>query len=933
MAKVLDAQTGAPVDVPDEQVGSAWQQGKVHLIEGQQYQVKLADGQYGTADAHAMKGVLDAGGSIVSSDEARASKAEDLASQVGGAFGSGGTAFAGSFASQATLGVSDQIAHALSPEFSGALQHAEEEHPIASIAGQGLGGVASLAATGVGEVAEGLGARALGGLGLKETASLAARPALMALRGAAEGTQFGVAQAISDDAFADHKLTAEQIISTIGANTLWGGVISGGLGAIHAGAEAAGIIGADSGAGRLASKLPIDDVAQALGNQQDSGALGKALSRSDAKPADVEAIAGRALGVDAPADGLGGKLFDWYKKIASAASGADENAIGAFATEENRKALIEAEATRTQASRDIREHVDNILAANRDITEEGAGKMKRSYISKAVEGVDKEQAASAAKDAMQQTLNTLGDMQASPDDFGGEAPLKRAVKVALKINKGLSDAIESGDVAEQFGLIDDLKKAIGKYTKGATQIVQKGGATDELLSLQNKARAAKYTELYNTLRNGLEDDGVWGQAAKDQQKINAAWSTQLEASDRFHAALTTDIGRDPENPFYKVRGVDPAKADRYVNGLMNPAQDLTHKAVTDYVETTRTLADTMAATYDLPEDKIARVADFKAAADSFHSTLDKTTKTLSLVNQFEQLRGLTSGPSLGFATAAGAVIHGVSGGLAGMALGKVAKLFTRPGDAILQLARIEQMARASDSRVARALRGFVGGKAVAGEALDLSSYARKVAQVSRLSQQGDLLAQRIGNNTGALRSRAPKLSDAIVSTSLAGLAFLRDKLPPMPAGDPLNPTAKAPLPSQSAQLRWLGYEKAVRDPDSVVEDLQRGRLSPDGIEALQSVYPNKFNQIRGKVGDMMAGGKMKDLGIQKRMGLSLLLDLPTPELDPAYITARQAAYAQPEAAPSAAPGAGKGKGGKKLNMTKQATTLNADRVEAGGSAI
>jgi hypothetical protein len=921
MAKVLDAQTNAPVDVPDADVGAAWQQGKVHLIEGQQYQVKLADGQYGTADAHAMKGVFDAGGSIVSPEEARAAKADALANQIGGATGGGGTAFAGGALSQGTLGVSDQIIHALSPETEAAFQSAAESHPIASMIGQGVGGAAALAATGVGGAAEALGGRALTALGVREGAQLAARPALMALRGAAEGAQFGVAQAISDDAFADHKLTAEQIISTIGANALWGGVISGGIGALHVGAEAAGLVG-----GKGAE----------LGEEASSttGALGKILSRADAKPADVEAIAGRALGVDEPAEGLGEKAFGWYKKIASAASGADESAIGAFASEENRKALIDAAETRTQASRDIREHIDNILAANRDITEEGSGSMKRSYISKAVEGVDKDTASAAAKDAMDQTLKSLGEMHANPEDFGGEAPIKRAIKVALKINKSLGEAIESGDVAEQFGLVDDLKKAMGKYTKGATQIVQKGNATDELLSLQNKARAAKYQQLYETLRGGLEDEGVWKQAAKDQQVINAAWSTQIDASDRFHAALTTDTGRDLENPFYKKRGVDPAKADRYVNGLLNPAQDLTHKAVTDYVATTKTLAETMAKTYDLPADKIARVADLGAAADAFQKTLDKTTKSLTLVNQFEQLRHMTSGPSVGFATAAGAMVHGLSGGITGMALGGVAKLFTRPGEAIMQLARVEQMARASDSRVARALRGFIGGKRIAGEALDLSSYARKSAQISRLSQQGDLLAQRIGNNTGALRSRAPKLSTAIVTTSLAGLAFLRDKLPPMPPGDPLNPTAKAPHPPQSVQLRWLGYERAVRDPDSVVEDLQRGRLSPDGVEVLQNVYPSKYNGIRTKVGDMMTEGKMKGLGIQKRLGLALLLDLPTPELDPGYVAARQAAYqqaSQPETGPDAGAG-GKRGGHRKMNLTKQATTLSADRVESGGMA-
>jgi hypothetical protein len=484
-----------------------------------------------------------------------------------------------------------------------------------------------------------------------------------------------------------------------------------------------------------------------------------------------------------------------------------------------------------------------------------------------------------------------------------------------------------------FGVIDDLKKAIGKYTKGASRLSPMA-ATDELVSLQNRARAAKLQELYESLRQGLEDEGTWKKAAQDQKAINAAWTTQIDASDRFHRALTTEIGRDPQNPWSTVRGVDPAKADAYVRNLMNPAQDLTHKAVTDYVSSTRRLADVMAEAYDLPADKRAAVARLGQAADRFQDTIDKTSKTLSLVNQFEELRARTQGHATHFAAAAGMAAHGIEGGLAGLAIGKIAHLFTRPADTVMQLAQVERMARESDGRIARAIRALSSGRFAAPARTSTEAFARKSAQVSALAADAPRLLKRVAANTAPLRGSAPRLADALTGVSLAGLALLRDKMPVRAPADPLDPKRRAPPPSYAEQARWLRYYDAVTDPLGVVDDLRSGRMSIEGVEVLKTVYPALFARTRDAVAGAMADGKLGKLTSQQRVGLGVLLDLPLPELAPSSIAFRQSLYATPQIeSPSDAGASPKGRRAGKVDLTKNViASSRVDRVEMGGDS-
>jgi hypothetical protein len=917
MPSVVDTSTGDAVDVAPDAIADAWKANKIQPIVGAKYHVQAPDGSFHEVPGERLHIAIKNRGRIISEADYAAHQTEE---EYGG-FKGGAIAFGGGALEQGTLGIGSSL---LPDSAKSAIKKSTGLHPYAEMAGQVAGGIGLAAATGgLGEAA-GLGELAAGGVGgLAERGAasligegaetvlgkIATRGAVQAARGVAEGAQFGVAREISQHAIApeDHPLTAASILANVGGDALWGGALGGGLGLL--GGAASHLLGAGEGGHVPKLDKILED------------------GRSPA-PSDVASVAGKAIGVEEPAAGLGAAVKKSMTKLVSMASGAKEEDLAPFWGKEARQVLDEAESTRDEASRAIRGHVDEVLKSGREVQEEATGSLKRGYIRKAIDGVEPEAAAKASRDMADSAISKLAEMAKAPEDFGGATAIKHTLTVATKISTKLDEAIATGDVAEQFGLMDDLKRAIGKPAKGAARLDPRGAA-DELVASQNTARAAGLSDLYHSLRDGLEDESVWKKAAVDQKEINKAWTTHIDASSRFHKAMTTE-GPRPEGSGFDTppRIVDPAKIDSYVKNLTNANQDLTHKAVIDYVDSSKKIAETISQAYELPANKLAAVKRVGDSAKGFASTLEKTTKNLQLVNQFDAVRNKTGGAASKFfehADTIGALLGGAPGAALGRTIGSIGGMLTRPADAIMHLARFEGMVRRSDSRILRGARAFFAGNKGAPSALPLDSFEKYSSKVKDLMGDPAELQHRIQANVGALGQHSPGVAAAMTATSVAGLSLLQSKLPQQPDSDPLNPDAKMPTPPPAQREAWLRYYRAVKEPLSVVHDLQSGRLSPEGVDVLKTVYPPLYAKVQKTFFDELSSGKGKDMSVQQRAGLSLLLDLPTPTSSPEYIRERQAAYTTPPPDDGSGGGGSPSKRSKPVNL--QITSSPVDRVE------
>lgn len=763
------------------------------------------------------------------------------------------------------------------------LQGQKEVHPFESGFGE-FGGMVggTIAGGGVGIAKVGSAARSLAGGG-KVLGGLAA--------GAAEGALYSGVEHVNEDALGDHATTAESLIAEMGHGALVGGLLGGGIGGVELGAGAA------------------------------KNSIGRLLSRAQTGEQATKALAQGKLG----------GLVDGYAKAAAATSGTDANVIRELLEnpEARRVAAFEAPAMREQAARDVKVHLDDLLESTKGLTDEARGALKREYVAKAVAGVDKKQAAETAWSTIS---NLKADVQAMASDakkYGLGSTLKSMDEYLEGQAGRIRKAAQADDVAEMFSTLDDTKRALGKWTKAA-QAVEK--SPDPLKLVRGRETRDELQAMYERTRAGLEDHGVWGKAAQDQAAINKAWAKHIDSSRMFESKLTTTVGRDPANPWVDIRRVDPAKADSYVRNLTNANNDLVHKGIKDYVDSSQELARAIGGAYELPAEKAALVARAAKSAESFGGAIAKGENALVRANQLEQLLAAEKGGTslMGMALAASMGPLGVVGGIAGHALsrpGTVIKQIAaaeRMGQNLLDLVAVQKAAANTKNQITSGVRGFLapakqlataaGGasKAVARGGVraasragavamlpkekgedDTRALARITADVARAAANPKAHAAAVAESTRGLGRSAPNTSASIAATSGRAIQFLAAKIPKGTRNDEglQQHLMQARIPV-SEMARFARYYAAVDRPMRIVEELQAGTLSHETVEAVREVYPKLYEQVRNEIITTAAEAK-EPLPYEKVKQLSILFDAPLDEtFTRGYIVRSQQVYAQ-----------------------------------------
>jgi hypothetical protein len=102
------------------------------------------------------------------------------------------------------------------------------------------------------------------------------------------------------------------------------------------------------------------------------------------------------------------------------------------------------------------------------------------------------------------------------------------------------------------------------------------------------------------------------------------------------------------------------------------------------------------------------------------------------------------------------------------------------------------------------------------------------------------------------------------------VGFLASKIPSAPPSQPLSEPYQ---PSKAEIAKFERYYQALANPVSLLVQAQAGTLTPEAVEAVRAVMPTFMDEVHGKVIEEITKrkGAIKDMPIQKRMGLSLLL--------------------------------------------------------------
>lgn len=912
---MVEKGTSRVVDVPDAQAQAAFQSGKYGIPKGGALPVKVGSdvGQVAAEDAQA---AFRAGYRTASEAEYRQAAREHA---YGGAGGMAAAAGAGLVrgAGEALGLPSDYIATTLADQVQGGTERGydpwagntsttfgqrvrgdlgalQAENPMVSGAAEMVGLAAGTA------LAPGGGA-----MGLARTAGEGAALRLGARAGgflaagaaaAAEGGVLGGVSAANEAALGNEELTAERVLAGIGHGAVLGGVAGA---ALH---------------------VP-----------------GTALSaiRSRLSPQAVEAVAEKTFGYAAP--GLGSAVEEMYYKAASAASGkqAEHIAMGLARTEEGaatRRLLYEGPRLQDEAALALRTEGDTLLKASRAVSEEAMGELKGGYVRRAVKRGNEGETANYALRTVTDAVEAANGLLESGLTGKSKKSVKNLRTLAEQTGKEIWEAVERGgpDVnADVFMSLDRLKRAAQGFTKNARPEM----VADPLERAQATKAKDWFFQTQEGMRKSLESEEMWGKAGADQERINRIWSQQIESGKRFHESLTTQVGRDPADPFRQLRGIDPSKADTFLRNVTNPTKDLTTTAVRDYVRNTRELAEAIAESYGeaLPAAKVAEVKTLQQAAERFGRTVETSAERQTKYNQLRELMGSDAGEGGGLVNAA---LGGLLGGAPGAVLGGVGSAVMNPGKVVAQMAAIERLAAKADNAITRGIRTFMSGSAPAaaesastkmlrGAAGERSAFEASVKHVQEMVANPDKLAERIAQTMGEdMGSAAPNVSAAFSAAVVRGAQFLADKAPVgmSPPPDVLTPQFEKPIYSDAEMRQWTRYAAAVNDPSTILESMARGRVSPEEVEVMREVYPQLYAATQTRIMSSVAGLKVQMLRPQ-RLQLSILFGVPA---DSNMTQSMLAALQQ------AAPPAQEAPRGGKLNPGTRTLTLTSSASQQIG---
>jgi hypothetical protein len=250
------------------------------------------------------------------------------------------------------------------------------------------------------------------------------------------------------------------------------------------------------------------------------------------------------------------------------------------------------------------------------------------------------------------------------------------------------------------------------------------------------------------------------------------------------------------------------------------------------------------------------------------------------------------------ATTAGTIATGgLTSGLAiGLLAGAANKLVREKGAGVLSV-MANRIAKA-DTKVARSVGRFVRGVRTTPIAIG-SPASVDAALAKRSNETRDKAYERAvfalqqptrPDAIGGLARTAPNAAAALVSKMETGRNYLLRNLPTPPRDPNQLIPMKTPPPDPVRLAAFARRKQVVDRPLSVLDELEAGTLTREHVEALSTVYPQLYTQIRNGVTEQLVTTK-KTPSYEQRIQIGVLFQLPTdPSLRPQSIQRTQAMY-------------------------------------------
>lgn len=870
----------------------------------------------------------------------------------------------------------------------GNVKQVREANPYATMLGEGAGLFINPSLTAAGEAVE-------AGVAARAGEGLLGNMAAWGTRGAFEAGALGAQRQITEDTLGDHGYNGEAIFAAGAKDALLGGMLGAGIGAGAFGLKrAAGILrgspgpAADAvldelagveGAGRKvhadararetliedfrktgmtseqASRMvdEIDATAQAAAKAKplpmaDDGVANFAsrIARGESMqtPADIQFYQNNAQAIEDALRRMAGKTTDVAEAGTAKAGGVVTNAMDDVV-----ERIVQAQAAKHPERADLirkayRNKTRDLLDVENEISGHG---LRMSKSGTKVARVEQELGNIQFRDKSEQFARLVDSskLSAQADQVAGIlqqvdetlshweqfesagvrgrniTELRKTYKDTLKSLAGMGEGGEnaSRDLMLRF---DKMKRAFDSSLQWGRE--NRFGLPEAIVSQQ-----AGLEQLTNTMRSALEDEAVWGKAGAAQARWNKSFSEFLPRGKDFADKMRVTIDAErgvalPEVDFEKTMGMlrklTGGEADEALQGVKSTRAYI--DGMRDRISAIREYAELTPKQASMLEQGLRDIKEFE---DDFLAARQKASTANRLKDAIAEERDA-----------------GSMGGLVGL----VADAVTKPLTTMQRLANVRQTVQRVEDGVARGLEKFFGGKGnevvdrIAEKLRPKAEVAKEIGEISALRGNPMAMEERARALTGDLEQHAPKIANEVRMTAVRALDYLAREAPRPSV--PLGLVALDPKKARYSDQQisdWEAKRRAALDPQSVVDDMKRGKLNRDAIKAVEFVSPKLFAKMQELAQDQILKlaqqGKLDEMPYQQKAVIATLLKVPADQTwQPDFIAMMQAAKVTPvaESAPQGPEQPNTGVSKRAVEVDTAVFATEGNTIEQGGTA-
>jgi hypothetical protein len=718
----------------------------------------------------------------------------------------------------------------------------QEANPIAAGVGE-VGGQLTAAA------AMGLGA----GAGALSTRLATGALARTAIRAGVEGAAFGAMGAMEDpNASAQHVLAA------------------GGLGLLLGAGGGAALHGAGVGLQRVFGRSDNALVASAIDATER-----QAETEAAVRPSRLESIFGKAAreGSNAPEELLR-EVGPGGTRTREAIQAADH--FDTF-VDDTAKAM-------TNLANETTNSVDRAVERVRSISlkEEGLRKLITPEVDTVERRALADELVKAAYSRFDEATAGLADMEAG-EGVGLPIKSRNQLNVARReFEQTYVKMVESQDLAQRFELVDVLKKRLDELTKTFRKdAVSKRLSYTESEGIALQDAATQINELNDELRGSLESSRIWGsKLAAAQKEVNAIWHHGgVDAMKEFGKEFQRKTVREEFATGRDIWEVDPNELASLLRNPQGHENQIRLRAMTNYLDKMEDLVGTIGEKYEVGTQMRTAQEKLSEMRKMFEQAKDRA----ELANKWKELETYK-------ATGKTALASTIVGALPLM--GKVGQAINAAASPATTARFLDTISSQAQKRNQSSIIDSVGkwirsGATSAASGISrgqpaLTSAAVSVFRGNHKSDQEatDARLQALYKaDPAALGQHLQGVSDSVLmqagAVSSNAISYLRSVVPPYLTRPNLMQPGRKMVMSLPDQIKFGRIWGTVTDPSTAVKDLKAGRLMPSQVEALQTVYPSIYDDLRNQTIEALGAADARgvQIPIQVRAQLSLLLGL------------------------------------------------------------